>query len=220
MSRSLEGLLSEYAASRDPIFRSAGFEHVRSDFHVPVLNISTPDKIYPRRLSNAVIQGTFDQSLRDFSPIFKDLAKSLSGEGSSIFYEQTLNFLLDDPHLWGYRTSHDSPSLVEDEDLSDPFKLHLVGHGGDLGIPQELENVIVYHRDLDYREFYDTMASMDICLPAFNPDYGYYTATASSTVVMCSQVNVRVPSQLLRLINWLNVHADTDVGHEAVPRCL
>lgn len=193
VSRSLERLLSDLAAEHDPVFQSAGFEHVRSDFHVPVLNISTPNRHYSGRLSNVVIQGTFSEDLRDFSRIFKDLAKSFTGEVSSMFYRQMLISPSDDPHGWGYRTSHDSPSLVEDEGVSDPFKLHLVGHGGNLVVPQELENVIVYHRDLEYREFYDTMASMDICLPAFNSDYGYYTATASSTVVMCSQVNVSAP---------------------------
>ncbi|KAF7974651.1 hypothetical protein HWV62_11530 [Athelia sp. TMB] len=72
----------------------------------------------------------------------------------------------DDPQTWGYRPASDgSPSLVEDTTLSNPFKLHLVGHGW-LDVLEELKNVVVFHNDLSY---------------------GYYWATASSTV--CSQVN-------------------------------
>ena len=100
------------------------------------------------------------------------------------------DFPVDDSQTWGYRSADDgSPSLVEDTSLSNPFKLHLVGHGW-LDVPEELKNVVVFHNDLGYREFYDVMASMDLCLPALNPSYGYFWSTASSTVVMCSQVNV------------------------------
>ncbi|KAF7974649.1 hypothetical protein HWV62_11526 [Athelia sp. TMB] len=173
VSRAFENLVQEFAASPDPVIRSAGFEYVTSDVHVPILNLSIPDRYYPGKLSNVVIQGTFATNMRDFNRIFQDLTQELR----------------DDPRTWGYRPAHDgSPSLVEDTSLSNPFKLHLVGHGW-LDIPEELRNVVVFHNDLGYREFYDVMASMDLCLPALKSSYGYYWATASSTVVMCSQVN-------------------------------
>ncbi|KAF7966600.1 hypothetical protein HWV62_37785 [Athelia sp. TMB] len=163
----------EFAASPDPVFRSAGFEYVSSDVHVPILNISTPDRHYPGKLCNVVIQGAFAEDLRDFARIFQDPKHALH----------------DDPKTWGYRPANDcEPFVVEDTSLSNAFKLHLLGHGWP-DVPEELRNVVVFHNDLSYRQFYDVMASMDLCMPALKSRYGYYWATASSTVVTCSQVN-------------------------------
>ncbi|KZP29682.1 hypothetical protein FIBSPDRAFT_815775 [Athelia psychrophila] len=173
VTRALQGFLKTFAASPDPVFRSAGYEHVLVDTHVPILNISTPTRHHLGRLSNAVIQGTFDPSVRGFDRIFQDLVRAIH----------------DDPQLWGYITpAYDSPSFVEDKDVADPFKLHIVGHGW-LDRPVELKNIVVFHDNLGYSEFYDTMASMDVCMPAFHHDGPYYSRKASSTVVMCSQVN-------------------------------
>lgn len=91
--------------------------------------------------------------------------------------------------MWGYHPSVDGSSFIEDLSVADPFKLHLVGHGW-IDIPNELKNVIVFHAELSYHDFYDVVASMDLCLPAFRSEDYYYNASASSTVVMCSQLNV------------------------------
>jgi hypothetical protein len=94
--------------------------------------------------------------------------------------------------LWGYIRSADATTFVEDESLEQPpFKLHLVG-SGDLDVPMELTNLVVFHTDLSYPDFYHLMSRMDICVPAFilseyNSNYKYQ---ASSTIGMCAEVNV------------------------------
>ena len=64
-----------------------------------------------------------------------------------------------------------------------------MGHGW-LDLPPELKNIVTFHVDLDYSAYYDVMADLDICVPAFGPLDGYYARQASSTVAMCMQVNV------------------------------
>lgn len=80
VSRAFENLVQEFAASPDPVIRSAGFEYVSSDVHVPILNLSIPDRYYPGKLSNVVIQGTFATNMRDFNRIFQDLTQELHGQ--------------------------------------------------------------------------------------------------------------------------------------------
>lgn len=57
-------------------------------------------------------------------------------------------------------------------------------------LPPELENVVIFHVGLNYDEYYDVMAGMDVCVPAFGPNDDYYLLQASSTVAMCMQVDV------------------------------
>ncbi|KZP07911.1 hypothetical protein FIBSPDRAFT_272137 [Athelia psychrophila] len=172
VSRAFQELLREFADSSDPEFHSAGFQQVLVDTHVPILNISTSSTRSSGRLSNVAIQGSFSTDSRDFIRIFARLIQSLH----------------EHPRMWGYHPSVDGSPFTEDTRVADPFKLHLVGHGW-IDIPNELKNVIVFHAELKYHDFYNVMASMDLCLPAFRADDYYYNATASSTVVMCSQLN-------------------------------
>jgi len=76
-----------------------------------------------------------------------------------------------------------------------PFQLHLVGSGGrQFEVPPELDNVVVFHSDLDYTQFFDTLARMDICVPAFVRDSTYYEYQASATIGLCLELNVRFDS--------------------------
>lgn len=87
VSRAFLELLKEFASSSDPIFRSAGFEHVLSDVHVPILNISTLSR--PRnmgRLANVVIQGSFDPKTRDYFRIFEELIEALSSKTLILYF--------------------------------------------------------------------------------------------------------------------------------------
>jgi hypothetical protein len=92
--------------------------------------------------------------------------------------------------LWGYLPLDGGPSFIADTSLKDPpFKLHLVGSGW-INVPPELKNVIIFHTNLNYDKYYDVMAAMDICIPAFGPRRIYYAMQASSTVAMCMQTDV------------------------------
>lgn len=91
---------------------------------------------------------------------------------------------------WGYLPLDGGPSFVPDSSIMEPpFKLHLVGSGS-LDLPPELKNIVFLHTELDYDQYYDLMAGMDVCVPAFGPSDVYYTMQASSTVVMCMETNV------------------------------
>jgi hypothetical protein len=59
-----------------------------------------------------------------------------------------------------------------------------------MDLPPELKNVAVFHVGLDYDQYYDIMAGMDVCVPAFGPSSVYYTLQESSTLAMCIQTNV------------------------------
>jgi hypothetical protein len=99
--------------------------------------------------------------------------------------------LIEHPTSWGYLPLDKGPLYIPDTDISDPsFKLHLVGSGW-LDIPLELQNVVVLHTGLSFNEYYEVMAGMDVCIPAFGQTDGYYTVQASSTVATCMEANVR-----------------------------
>jgi len=71
---------NDLSGSIDPKIRTAGYEHVPIDVHIPVLDIPRlPDKSDRQILSNAVIQGSFDVSRRDYPAIFQELNQSLHG---------------------------------------------------------------------------------------------------------------------------------------------
>ena len=61
---------------------------------------------------------------------------------------------------------------------------------GWLDIPLELQNIVVLHTSLSYNEYYEVMAGMDVCIPAFGQTDDY-TVQASSTVATCMEANVR-----------------------------
>ncbi|KAK0469566.1 uncharacterized protein EV420DRAFT_1633985 [Desarmillaria tabescens] len=167
-------LFEVLADSGDEDIRSAGYEYLPIDVHIPVLDLGdAPDRLF-RTLSNVVIQGSFTRSRRDYDNIFEDLLESLA----------------DDPTAWGYLPLRDAGASYEpDPSLrSPPFRLFLLGSGW-LEIPDELKNIVTMHVDLNYTDFYTLMKGMDVCLPAF-ADNGYYQYQASSTFVMAVECNV------------------------------
>jgi hypothetical protein len=79
--------LDAMADSKDPSIRLAGFEYVKVDPYIPILDLSLAkrNRSSSARLSNAIIQGLFDVNSRDYIGIFNDLVVSLqSGCFSSI----------------------------------------------------------------------------------------------------------------------------------------
>jgi len=63
---------------------------------------------------------------------------------------------------------------------------------GSIDIPPKLKNIVILHVDLDFNEYFDTMAGMDVCIPAFGPSDLYYAVQASSTVAMCIECNTPI----------------------------
>ncbi|KAJ7364246.1 hypothetical protein DFH08DRAFT_949854 [Mycena albidolilacea] len=165
------------ADSLDATMRLAGYEHIRVDAHVPVLDIPVVLDHSPGRiLSDAVSQGSFASDRLDYLEIFADSKESLAH----------------DPKVWGYLPlgAEDDASYIFDTTLPDPpFRLFLIGSGS-LEIPQELKNMVLIRDDLNYAEFYNLMSNMDICLPAFRGDNEYYEEQASSTFAMAVKCNV------------------------------
>ncbi|KAF8206217.1 hypothetical protein K438DRAFT_1816815, partial [Mycena galopus ATCC 62051] len=151
--------------------RSAGYEYIPVDVHVPVLDIPVAVDHSPSRiLSDAVIQGSFSTDRRDYLEIFAELKESLTR----------------DPKVWGYLPlgAENDASYVVDTTLLDPRWLE---------IPQELKNIVLIRNGLSYPDFYKLMSEMDICVPAFeSADHGYYDDQASSTFSMAVECNVPI----------------------------
>ncbi|KAJ7928846.1 hypothetical protein B0H13DRAFT_2652777 [Mycena leptocephala] len=148
------------ADSPDASIRSAGYEYIPVDVHVPVLDVPGP----------------FYTDRRDYLEIFSELKESFAR----------------DPKVWGYLPlgAEDDASYVIDTTLADPpFRLFLIGSGY-LEIPHELKNIVLIRDGLSYPEFYALMSQMDICVPAFSADHGYYNDQASSTFAMAVECNV------------------------------
>lgn len=60
--------------------RTAGFEHIPIDVHVPILDLPGLPKTHNTGvLSNAVIQGSFSVARRAYSEIFQELIQCLNG---------------------------------------------------------------------------------------------------------------------------------------------
>ncbi|KAJ7170873.1 hypothetical protein C8R43DRAFT_875713 [Mycena crocata] len=166
------------ADSLDASTRWAGYEHIPVDVHVPVLDVPIPEDHKPARiLSDAVIQGTFSTDRRDYLEIFAELTESLAR----------------DPKVWGYLPLADEESsYVVDTSLTDPpFRLFLIGSGY-LEIPHALQNMVLIRDGLSYPDFYTLMSSMDICIPAFSRENGYYDVQASSTFAMAVECDVPI----------------------------
>ncbi|KAJ6507960.1 hypothetical protein C8R47DRAFT_1236962 [Mycena vitilis] len=161
------------AVSPDASIRSAGYEYIPVDVHVPVLDIPLAVDHKPTRLlSDAVIQGSFAQDRRDYLEIFAELKESFAR----------------DPKVWGYLPlgSGDDSYYAVDTTLPDPPF-----------IPHELKDVVLIRKGLSYPDFYALMSEMDICVPAFSHvDEGgseeYYLYQASSTSAMAAECNVPI----------------------------
>ncbi|PPR07644.1 hypothetical protein CVT24_006546 [Panaeolus cyanescens] len=228
-------LLTRADNTRNPTIRLAGYEYLKVDTHVPILNLSASDQLWTgsstpklpldvdidlegidhsglgaldsdgvgpasthitnkmgRKLSRAVIQGSFSTERREYETVFRELIESLT----------------DDPSVWGYLPLKEGEEkFVVDPKEKDPFYLYLLGSGG-LNIPKALEDMVIVKKDLDYAEFYHLMQTMDICVPAFNPENGYYRFQASSTMVMALQCNV--PILATRRVRSAYAYADDD----------
>ncbi|KAJ7247133.1 hypothetical protein B0H12DRAFT_1020834 [Mycena haematopus] len=183
------------ADSLDAPVRSAGYEDIPIDVHVPVLDIPVSvDKRPARILSNAVIQGNFAHERRDYRNFFADLIESLS----------------EDPKVWGYLPlDEENATYAADPTLAQPpFRLFLIGSGTPIEIPRELENIVLIRSRLPYPEFYALMNDMDIAVPAFPANNAYYDAKASSTFAMALECNV--PILLTARIRMSYKHVDDD----------
>ncbi|KAJ7312333.1 hypothetical protein DFH08DRAFT_897285 [Mycena albidolilacea] len=185
------------ADSLDVSVRSAGYEHIPIDVHVPVLDIpAAVDKSPLRILSNVVIQGNFAHERRDYRNLFNDLLRSLS----------------EDPKVWGYLPlDGENATYVVDTALrvaGSPFRLFFVGSGTAIQIPQELENIVLIRSRLNYVDFYAFMSTMDISLPVFPANNAYYDAKASSTFAMAIECNV--PILVTTRIRTSYKHVDDD----------
>ncbi|PIL36619.1 hypothetical protein GSI_00308 [Ganoderma sinense ZZ0214-1] len=166
-------MFAEAADSHEPTLSASDFEHVPVDVHIPLLDIpNLPVKVSPRHLTKAVIQGKFEMERRDYARIFQELIDSLN----------------EDPAAWGYHPLVASRRAFEPNHESSvpPFQLLLVGSQY-LGVPEELEHVVVVHRDLPYKGFYELIANADIVLPAF-ADNSYYEIRASSTLALATEL--------------------------------
>jgi len=176
VEKSFRTAFQKRAESDDSVINSCGYEDIPIDVHVQILNLpKLPDLSPTRSLSNVAIQGTFSTDRRDYFRIFDDLRGALH----------------ENPKLWGYLPLGDGPTFIPDNDTTNsPFQLHLVGSGW-IQIPPELKEVVKIHTGRNYAEFYDLMASMDVCMPAFSSrGASYFTQQASATVGMCLEVNV------------------------------
>lgn len=75
--------LETLADSTEPLHNTAAYEHIAIDVHIPVLDVpDLPIKELDRKLSKAVIQGSFDMSRRDYHGFFEEMIQSLHGEWS------------------------------------------------------------------------------------------------------------------------------------------
>ncbi|KAG6819487.1 hypothetical protein H0H93_011344 [Arthromyces matolae] len=180
------------ADSTDPAIRSAGYENIPVDVHVPILPLrGLPEHPTREPLSKAVIQGSFNMDRRDYTQIFRELVESLH----------------EDPAAWGYKPLGGHESFMADTDLpTPPFQLFALG-SGNLEVPIELKNLVQVKTDLTYQEFYDIMKDMEICVPAFAGS-GYYRIHASSTFAMAVQCNV--PILVTRRTRESYAYADDD----------
>ncbi|KDQ54573.1 hypothetical protein JAAARDRAFT_38258 [Jaapia argillacea MUCL 33604] len=159
----------------EPELIASGFEYIKTDVHVPVLDLPPRTRTPSQVLSQAVVQGFFSPERRDYARLFQELTQAI----------------LEDPAVWGYQalnaTSEKVFKPIPDSSVP-PFQLNLAGEGY-LEVPHVLRNVVKKHAGLSYPEFYDLMESMDVVIPAFATNI-YYEKQASSTVVMAIECDV------------------------------
>jgi len=161
------------AESNNETLNSAGYEYVKMDVYLHVLDLPQKQKHISRVLSNVAIQGSFRFSRREYFGVYADLLASLEGEHFGPLHWRRGHYFhpisSEDPGAWGYLplTKPDSVYEVDETAALQPFQLHLIGNAGDPEIPTALSNVVRVHRDLPYDDFYSVIQSMDLVLPAF-----------------------------------------------------
>ncbi|KAH6914690.1 hypothetical protein BKA70DRAFT_1368586 [Coprinopsis sp. MPI-PUGE-AT-0042] len=183
--------------SRDPspILRSAGYEYIPIDAHIPLLDIPDIPSLPERALSNVAIQGSFERVRRDYTNVFAELVQSVSA-------------LPAEPQLWGYMKSADGASIVEDKSLDQPpFKLHLVGSGS-IEVPKELQNLVVFHTDLSYPDFYRLMTLPLECAQKSMYAVSFIKPLTLSTDLLVSEL--QLPILAVRALREAYTYIDDD----------
>ena len=174
VSRRLQRNFRALAESHNETLNSAGYEYVKMDVFLPVLNL--PQKrIHTsiRYLSNVSIQGSFRFERRDYLRVYADLLVSLEGKHFGLL--KWRRYLLfgpissEDPQAWGYLplTQPDSIYEVDKTAPLPPFQLQLIGNAGDPQVPRALTNIVRVHQDLNYDDFFSLIQGMDLALPAW-----------------------------------------------------
>jgi len=161
-------------------YYSAGYEYVKMDVYVPILDLPQKPKNISTSLSNVAIIGSFRFERRDYLGVYDDLLLSLA----------------EDPQAWGYlplsnSTSSDPVYEVDETSSLQPFQLHLIGNAGDPRVPPALSNVVRIHTDLDYDDYFSLIHSMDLAIPAWST-LEYYEAKASFTMAIAIECNVPI----------------------------
>jgi len=177
VGRRLDRNFRALAESRNETINSAGYEYVKMDIYIPVLDLPQRRSHTSTALSNVAIQGSFRFDRREYPAVYADLLVSLQ----------------EDPGAWGYLplTKPDSVYEVDETASLQPFQLHLIGNAGDPAIPRALSNVVRIHSDLDYDDFYSLIQSMDLVLPAF-ATLEYYDVKATFTMAISIECNVPI----------------------------
>ncbi|KIM89558.1 hypothetical protein PILCRDRAFT_190842 [Piloderma croceum F 1598] len=141
------------AESNNETMNSAGYEYIKKDIYIPILDLPQKRNHTSRTLSNVAIQGSFRFDRRDYWGVYADLLASLK----------------EHPQAWGYSPliAPDSAYQIDETAPLQPFQLHLIGNADDPQVPFALSNVVRVHRDLEYDDFYSLIQSMDMVLPAF-----------------------------------------------------
>jgi len=164
----------ELAESKNEVFNSAGYEYVKIDTYIPVLNLTQKQqKQHPKALTDVAIEGSFRFERRDYLGIYADLLASFQGEFITFGPTTQLFHLIrssEDPEAWGYLPLVSPDSIYEPNETSliPPFHLHLIGNAGDPQVPPVLANVILVHSDLDYEDFFALIGSMDLVVPGWS----------------------------------------------------
>src|SRR6267378_1648854 len=78
VKRGFQRIFQSTARSPDVRLSSAGYEHIRVDIHMPILNVQSPSVLSPNRgLSNAIMVGS--TAGHEYVGTFSDLNASLYG---------------------------------------------------------------------------------------------------------------------------------------------
>ena len=68
------------AESPSEIFNSAGYDYVKRDVYLPVLNLTQHPNPPSKPLSDVAIQGSFRHERRNYTAAYEDLLESLKGK--------------------------------------------------------------------------------------------------------------------------------------------
>jgi hypothetical protein len=165
------------AESNVEAYNSAGYEYVKMDVYLPILDLPLTPKTISTSLSDVAIIGSFRFERRDYLGVYADLITSFE----------------EDPRAWGYLplSISDQVYQVDNSSSLQPFQLHLIGNAGDPQVPASLSNVVRIHSDLDYDDYFSLINSMDLAIPAWST-LEYYEAKASFTMAISIECNVPV----------------------------